>query len=68
MKTFVVSHVTVVMSYLVVTLGHVRVMGGGIVQRLFVGEVFEYMSSVTLNINKSQNSAYYKMYLLMFDH
>ena len=39
MKTLVVSHVTLVMSYLVVTLGPVRVMGAGAVRKPTVEEV-----------------------------
>ena len=39
MKTLVVSHVTLVMSYLVVTLGPVRVMGAGVVVMLCAEEV-----------------------------
>ena len=39
MKTLVVSHVTLVMSYLVVTLGPVKVMETGVVMMLCVAEV-----------------------------
>jgi len=39
MKTFVVLNVTLVMSYLVVALGPVRVMGAGVVERPIVEEV-----------------------------
>jgi len=39
MKTLVVSHVTLVMSLLVVTLGPVRVMGAGVVVMMCVEEV-----------------------------
>ena len=39
MKTLVVSHVTLVMSKLVVTLGPVRVTGAGVVVILYVEEV-----------------------------
>ena len=39
MKTFVVLHVTLVMSQLVVTSGPVRVMGAGVVVMLHVEEV-----------------------------
>ena len=39
MKTLVVSHVTLVMSLLAVTLGPVRVMGAGVVLILFAEEV-----------------------------
>ena len=39
MKTLVVSHVTLVMSSLVVKLGPVRVMGAGVVEMMCVKEV-----------------------------
>jgi len=39
MKTLVISHVTLVMSYLVVTLGPVRVMGAGVVVMMCAEEV-----------------------------
>ena len=39
METLVVSHVTLVISQLVVTLGHVRVMGVGVVVIICVEEV-----------------------------
>jgi len=40
MKTLVVLHVTPLMSYLVMILGHVRVMGAGMVLRLCVEKVW----------------------------
>ena len=39
MKTLVISHVTLVMSYLIVRLGPVRVMGAGVVVLPCVAEV-----------------------------
>ena len=39
-ETLVISHVTLVMSQLVVTLGPVRVMGAGVVVMMCVEEVF----------------------------
>jgi len=39
MKTLVISNVTLAMSWLVVTLGPVKVMGAGVVHRLTVVEV-----------------------------
>ena len=43
MKTLVVSHVTLVMSYLVVTLGPVRVMGAGVVVLSCVAEISTWL-------------------------
>ena len=43
-ETLVVSHVTLVMSQLVVTLGLVRVMGAGVEPILCVEEVANYVA------------------------
>jgi len=50
MKTLVVSHVTLVINYLVVTVGLVRVMAAGMVIRSYAEEVISVLCMFILQL------------------